>query len=437
VEQDDENETETKQQKTTTKSEFVSPFSIWWNDYHKHKNQLDPLQKDMILQCICGMGMEEVQGRISRYTEATVVKTLEKKGIGRPSTYSNILQTIQTRQYVERKTIPGTKIPLHYTGWNISKQVPWTSYLKMIGKEVNRLICTDLGEKVCSYLETYFTPFVEYPFTADMEKALDDIAHQKAKKDILLQTWDKTITIYEEKLKQNKDESILSDTIISSNSMEKQFGMYKDKELKASNTKYGIRVQWGTTVLFLKDVKWSPTLSKEQLIVHLPNYIGMYEGKEIYVKQGMYGPYMEWGTEKISFPKTLTHIPETFETILPYLQKQKEKEGVLSSTTDEMKTWTIGKKEYMSKKGPYGWYIKCGNQFVNIPEEKKEEVWNYDEKTLKEWYQMKWDEKQEWMKKQQSTSTSSKPTTTTTSKTTPKIKKKVRQYKPEEEEEDI
>jgi DNA topoisomerase-1 len=80
----------------------------------------------------------------SRYTEATLVKTLEEKGIGRPSTYASIMQTIQDRGYV------------------------W--------KKGQALVPTTDAFAVVSLLEQHFTHLVDYEFTARMEDDLDEIA---------------------------------------------------------------------------------------------------------------------------------------------------------------------------------------------------------------------------------------------------------------------
>lgn len=83
----------------------------------------------------------------SRYTEAGLVKELEKRGLGRPSTYAAIIKTIVDRGYVE--------------------------------KEGRTLIPTDTGEVVSDFLEKYFTKYISDSFTAEMEDELDDIADGK------------------------------------------------------------------------------------------------------------------------------------------------------------------------------------------------------------------------------------------------------------------
>jgi len=80
-----------------------------------------------------------------RYTEASLVKTLEEKGIGRPSTYAPIISTIQERQYIV--------------------------------KEEKKLIPTQLGNLVTDFLVKYFPQIMELPFTAMMEDNLDEIAN--------------------------------------------------------------------------------------------------------------------------------------------------------------------------------------------------------------------------------------------------------------------
>lgn len=83
-----------------------------------------------------------------RYTEVSLIKTLEEKDIGRPSTYAPIISTIQDRQYVT--------------------------------KEEKKLVPTELGSSVTDFLVQYFPDILELPFTAKMEGELDRIANGEA-----------------------------------------------------------------------------------------------------------------------------------------------------------------------------------------------------------------------------------------------------------------
>lgn len=80
----------------------------------------------------------------SRFTEASLVKTLEEDGIGRPSTYASIISSLTKRNYVELKQ--------------------------------KKFFITDLGEKVNSFLIKYFDEIINEEFTAEMEAELDKIA---------------------------------------------------------------------------------------------------------------------------------------------------------------------------------------------------------------------------------------------------------------------
>jgi len=83
----------------------------------------------------------------SRYSEAGLIKELEKRGIGRPSTYASIMQTLNDRGYVEKKG--------------------------------RTLIPTDTGDVVSSFLEAHFPTYISDTFTSDMEDELDEIAEGK------------------------------------------------------------------------------------------------------------------------------------------------------------------------------------------------------------------------------------------------------------------
>ncbi|MEX3014589.1 type I DNA topoisomerase [Gymnodinialimonas hymeniacidonis] len=93
-----------------------------------------------------------------RYTEATLVKRMEELGIGRPSTYASIMDTIQNRGYVV--------------------------------KDRGRLIPEDKGRLVTVFLSNYFRKYVGYDFTADLENQLDEVsAGDRHYKDVLDRFW--------------------------------------------------------------------------------------------------------------------------------------------------------------------------------------------------------------------------------------------------------
>jgi DNA topoisomerase-1 len=93
-----------------------------------------------------------------RFSEASLVKALEEKGIGRPSTYASIIQVLQDRKYVRMDN--------------------------------RRFIPEDRGRVVIAFLESFFQRYVEYNFTADLENQLDDISDGRLKwKKVLADFW--------------------------------------------------------------------------------------------------------------------------------------------------------------------------------------------------------------------------------------------------------
>lgn len=105
----------------------------------------------------------------ARYTEAGLVKAMEEKGIGRPSTYATILDTLSIRGYVER------------------------------GEEDKKLFPTKLGRIVCKFLVKYFSDLINIDFTAMMEEELDQIELGEL-------TWKKVIEGFWKNFKPKLDE---------------------------------------------------------------------------------------------------------------------------------------------------------------------------------------------------------------------------------------
>ncbi len=93
-----------------------------------------------------------------RYTEATLVKRMEELGIGRPSTYASTLAVLRDREYVRL--------------------------------DKKRLVPEDKGRLLTAFLESFFTRYVEYNFTADLEEKLDEVAnHEINWKQLLRDFW--------------------------------------------------------------------------------------------------------------------------------------------------------------------------------------------------------------------------------------------------------
>jgi DNA topoisomerase I len=120
-----------------------------WLIREEGMQEIGTLTKDDVMKCL---GIETEQRFTkpkSRYTEATLIKALERRGIGRPSTYATIISTIQGRSYV--------------------------------AKDGRYLFPTDVGMVVNDFLVAHFPLVVDYDFTSEVEQDLDDIAQGEKK----------------------------------------------------------------------------------------------------------------------------------------------------------------------------------------------------------------------------------------------------------------
>jgi len=114
------------------------------------ENELPVLEKKEILELIKLLPSQHFTQPPPRYSEATLIKTLEENGIGRPSTYAPILSTIQERNYIEKD-------------------------------QQKKFFPTEIGTAVNDLLVKHFSKIVDIKFTAEMEEDLDEIALGKEK----------------------------------------------------------------------------------------------------------------------------------------------------------------------------------------------------------------------------------------------------------------
>lgn len=142
---------------------FITVYQEDFDDKKDNKDDstdklLPPLTEGDIIDCSQIVGEQHFTEPPPRFTEASLVKALEERDIGRPSTYASIISTLRQREYVEM--------------------------------DKKRFVPTDVGRVVSEFLTNYFTQYVDYDFTAKLEDELDEIARgEKAWKPTLRSFW--------------------------------------------------------------------------------------------------------------------------------------------------------------------------------------------------------------------------------------------------------
>jgi DNA topoisomerase-1 len=150
---------------------FLQVYEEGLDDAKKDKDgegkMLPPLKEGDVLPIQETRPMQHFTEPPPRYSEATLVKTLEEYGIGRPSTYATIIGTLQQREYAVL--------------------------------ENKRFHPTDVGRVVNRFLTTYFPQYVDYGFTAGLEDELDDISRgEKEWRPVLKEFWSPFISLVKE-----------------------------------------------------------------------------------------------------------------------------------------------------------------------------------------------------------------------------------------------
>ena len=308
-----------------------------------------------------------------RYNEATLVRELEKKGIGRPSTYASLVGTLLEKHYADKKDSPAKSIPI--ASYLISTLGQWPpkedKATKQIGAEKDKMVPSPLGFKLLEFCTREFKSLFEYGFTAQMETRLDKVAQGgEPWKQVCRDTWNSYKDHYADlktTKKGSKGAELKAERQAQTASKIKEFS----NGLKAVIGKKGpivLREAPDGSKEKTKFFGWPDgvefqTLTEEQALHFVasvenpaPTAWGTYNGVPIVIKKGPHGHYAQCGTLNV---KVLDG--ETAEVIQ---QKFEEK----SKTT----LHTLGEFEF--RQGQYGpfMYKKPAKgkkpQFVSIPE---------------------------------------------------------------------
>ncbi len=289
-----------------------------------------------------------------RYTEASLVKKLEELGIGRPSTYVSLIQTLQDRDYVrieKRQFHPDQR-----------------------------------GRLVTSFLSHYFPKYIQYDFTADLEEQLDDISDGKRGWiDVMNAFW----APFHDTVKQAeplKISQVLDD--VQKDLEASLFDMTKENPKACPTCTEGqLSLKLSKFGPFLgcnryPDCKYTKSLNgsvqSEDGLQEANDIIVIGQdpnlGVDITVRKGPYGPYLQWEQKDVKKPKRVS-IPPGFD---PYAMPL-EQALKLASLPASIGKFPDTQDDILVGIGRFGPYLKYDGSFTSIPK-----AYNFMEITLEE-----------------------------------------------------
>ena len=299
----------------------------------------------------------------ARYTEGTLVKKLEELGIGRPSTYATIMNTIQTRGYAEKgdsEGVPRDVILLQLIDNKVEREI----VQEKTGSNKGKLVPTPAGELISGFLTDHFNRVVDYGFTADVEKDFDDIAGDRLARNTMLE---KFYAPFHALIEQSGN---IDRRTVGAN-REVGIDPKSGKPIIARFGRFGPMLQLGSSDDKADKPQFAPlpkgakieTVTLEQALhaFELPRLVGQTEdGQDIKANVGRFGPYIQIGKLYVSLkdidPREVTQ-EQARELYAAKLKAEAEKN--IADFGDGIKVLN----------GRFGPYVTDGNKNAKIPKD--------------------------------------------------------------------
>jgi DNA topoisomerase-1 len=323
---------------------------------NKEYQYLQTIKKESPIQYKKIYSKVTIKGSKMHYTEAKLVQLLEEKGIGRPSTFSSLVDKIQERGYVKKEDIKGKEMICRDLQLE-DGEIYEIENKREFGNEKGKLVIQPLGIIVMEFLDKHFNKIFNYDYTCLMESSLDKIS----KGELL---W------YELCAACNKEVDELIEIVRNETKFE--------IELDDNNTfligKYGpvikcVEEKDGKEEISFKSVKKNIDISKlkngelevDELVdtnkTATTQYnLGKYEDKDVILKKGKYGLYVLWGDNSRNLKEFGNRPIEniSFEEVKAILEKGS---GIIRDINSSLSI----------RKGPKGDYIFYKNSKMKKP----------------------------------------------------------------------
>ena len=324
---------------------------------------LPPLSAEDALKLKSALAKQIFARPPARYTEGSLVKKLEELGIGRPSTYATIINTVQVRGYAEKGEGEGEErdvITLQLAKKTVKREV----VQEKTGADRGKLVPTAAGKVLNDFLVDHFDQVVDYGFTADVEEEFDLIADKKLERNKMLQNFYGPFHKLIEKSGSIDRASV---------AQAREVGVHpkSGKPILARFGRFGPMLQLGATEDTEEKPQFAPlpqgakletvTLKEALKAFELPRVVGKTdEGEEIKANIGRFGPYVQIGKLFVSIkpldPYKIT-LKEAKELYAAKLKAEAEKN--IADFGDGLKVLN----------GRFGPYVTDGKKNAKIPKE--------------------------------------------------------------------
>ena len=282
-----------------------------------------------------------------RFNDASLVQKLEKLGIGRPSTYANMVNSIIDKNYAVIKDCNGVNVEVENVSIKQGDDFKTKTEVIQYGADKKKICPTETGIIINDYLLKYFEEIINYDFTANMELELDKIENENA-------NWNGIVDIIYKKLLIFINNTPKSNIIHDSN--KKQLGINPNTNLMIEIYvgKYGLCLHEinedkkikdrfiGITDSKLEDI----TLDKAIELFKYPYVLFNYENKNVYLNKGQYGLYIKYDNKNYSV-KDLDENNIDFDNVKKILIDNNDN-GLIRKVN----------KDIEIHNGTYGYYIK-------------------------------------------------------------------------------
>ena len=247
---------------------------------------------------------EKVKQGPGHYSESQLIKKMQDTGIGRPSTYSSMMNKLIDRGYVVKENRDMGKARVHQLRMTSNGKQKETSKEIVLKKEFSKLFPTDTGKITDIFMDANFHDLVRTEYTAGLEGELDEVANGT-------KNWREVIgNFYEGFHPKVKEFSAMKREVPREKSKYTR-NLGKDPEgndIVARMGPYGAIVQIGSKEL--GNVKYAMieggksvetiTIGEAIELLKYPRNFGMYNGMELLLKKGKYGPYLEYNKKTYS-----------------------------------------------------------------------------------------------------------------------------------------